>query len=986
VNRERMLFAAVLALIALWYFVFREDAKIQPPVKPGTKTVEVLEVAPVTTEVIHWRLPEPYGAFTRVTNEREHPRPALPAVAPRDLPNIWVPTSIGLRLKLLGRYRHETVAPVEGPATIELPAVAANGGNGPANGGAPANRPERLDSWTALGRPMQGRVLRIKRNGTWIKEPAALPAPGPVEEGSFYRLMFRCQTEQAAAAQDGVTDLEVRLSQGTVVYAFPRDINNVQAAIGGSQQPWWEGLLGYLRLPEPRAGGQQHLNYADRMIQAGVRAEPMDPRLEWALVALQDVLAVTPKTIKKARKDIVERILEAAGALYRHEQVLKTAFEFLADYPDEDDIILVVGDLLASRTFNLPAQAEEWYAKAARNPDVQARRVEVLLRLQRFEEAREIVDSGRAGTGAEVDILAGRTALALGDFETAVRRATPHTAGQHAVEANLILGGVAYAQGDAARAADRFLAAIERDPRHSRAYSDLGLALAVQGKKADALACFARAEELDFENTVTPALGRLYLHFAAARREREILEQMELRRNKAEFEKPLAEARQARDDALAAASALVAGGDGLEANNPLNLLVRFFAGYTLERQGELKAAHDKYRSVIDNDHRYRVAIARLGVVLARFLEANPGDPGAEEFAKAADAHLTKSQALNPDDPVVPYILARFHMLRGTSTAKATRMFGIAADKPAPEGDVDLPNWARAGAAALAYRSEDNEVGPIKSRFADVQADVRQRLALSGTTDLEKALAQNEVYVYCQRCLDMISENQRKRVVEYTFRTIPKEWEVKKREKMQVGSNGQALAFRGQIQGGGGESDPLEENAVLYASREVTRDTFFRLDVEGVIPEGCRVQFGVGALMKRRARGGSEYRGIKIVRKQEGLVALAIDGARESEQLQSAGRFGTLLDTSVRWEPGPFTLRIEVADRDKGMFRIRLRQGDNEDVHVLKKAFGIDAETTRLLTRGGGGGPIQFYLWVQGRDGTEYSGVLVKKVSLVKGEK
>ena len=57
-----------------------------------------------------------------------------------------------------------------------------------------------------------------------------------------------------------------------------------------------------------------------------------------------------------------------------------------------------------------------------------------------------------------------------------------------AADANQILGGIAYAEGNAEEAEQAFRTALESAPGRSSIYSDLGLALAVQGKAADAIA------------------------------------------------------------------------------------------------------------------------------------------------------------------------------------------------------------------------------------------------------------------------------------------------------------------------------------------------------------------------------------------------------------------------------------------------------------------------------------------------------------------
>ncbi|MHC4848963.1 MAG: tetratricopeptide repeat protein [Planctomycetota bacterium] len=989
-NRERLLFVGVVALVALWFFVLREPAKISPSVGPKNQKHAVIDVRKVVRDPQKLVLPHPYGAFTQVTNEKEHERPALSPVAARDLPGIWPPTSRTVRLALLGFLRHNTVAPIEGEATLQLPAVpGAVEEAAPADGVDAGELPVRIDKWTALGAEHEGKVVRIKFKGKWIKDPGEVPMVGPLEDNDFHRLLAWCQIDQLGAAADGVTELEIQKKQGRIRYPFDKEINNVRAATQGTTKPYWDGLVGYLRLPKVGAGARTKLG--EQLLAEGLQGETLDPRLEWALLVLGEARKSTPKNARAQLKKILMLELKAANALFQHETVLNLAFEHLKQYPSEAEVIEIVGNLLASRTFGLLDQAEQWFAKAPRSTSAQLSRVEVLIRLDRFEDARRILEEGRAGAGPLVNLLYARAALALGLFDAAVTRASSYIVGEHAVEANLILGGVDYARGEPAKAAEKFLAALEKDPRNSRAYSDLGLAMAVQGLQADAQVCFERAEKLDFENTVSPALGRLYLQFAAADaahlKELGIRREMETRKNKAEFDKVLEEVQAAQATALNGASEMVVGDDGLEASNPLDLLVRYFAGYTLERKGELKAAYDKYRSVIDNDHRYRIAIARLGVVLARHLEAEPGDDRAAEFAKAADAHLTKSQLLNPKDPVVPYILGRFHMLRGTKTAKADKMFAIAAELPAPSGDLDLPNWAAAGRAALAYRNPDTDVGPVKAGFANVQRRLRQRIALESPADLEKAVAANPVYAYAAVCLAEITENQQKRVVNYTFRNLPKGgWTVQKRNPMIVAPTRDGMHFEGRIDYKGQEADPFLHNSLKYTSRDVGRETYHEIRVEGGIPAGTGVQFGIGIVRKRRGRGKSVYTGIRVRRNEQSMVELSIDGARQNAALKSASRNATWVITKARWETGPFELRIAVADRDKGTFRIFLKQGDGKMVNLLETGLEIPEETTRLLTRGGGGGPFEFYIWVEGSEGTEYRGILVRGVSLVKSVK
>lgn len=989
-NRERLLFAGVLGLIALWFFVIREPAKFSPPVSPGQQKHTILPVRPLESDRILLEVPYPYGAFTRVTNERRHARPQLPLVVARDLPNIAVPTSRNVRISSLGTLRHNTVAPDTGEATLTLPTLdAAVAGGGAA---APAQA-ERADQWTALGNPQDGKVVRIRFNRKWIRDPGATPKVGKLPTDDFHRLLIWCEMDPVSAETAGVTEIEVELKVGGQVrYPFPREINGVKVGTEGTSVPYLEGLRGYLRAGKTAAARAKS---AEALSKAGLAAGGIDPRLEWALVLFDEARAIANPQNKGQVEQILKGELAVATALFRHELVLELAFEHLSKYPGNADVIEIVGTLLSSRTFGLLGQAELWFAQAPQSTSAQLKRVGVLIQLDRFDEARRILEDGRAGAGPMVSLSLARAALAQSDFALAVTKASPFVSGDFGVEAHLLLGGVAYAQGDLTKAQEHFFAAVEKDPRNSEAYSDLGLTMARQGKVADAEACFIRAEDLDFENTVAPGLGRVYLKFATAdaavRARAEFLAAAGKRKNK---EEQLELAEQAATDAKTAideAVALVASGDDcLEANNPLNLLVRYFAGYALERQGDLVAAQEKYRAVIDNDHRYRMSIARLGVVLARFVEAEPEHARAEEFSKAADAHLTKAQALNPNDAGLAYLLARFHSVRGTQSAKANRMFAHAKMLPAPEGDRDLPLWAAAGAAALNYRDDGVEVGRVLSMFNNVVRNVRQMVTRDNPADLEQAVSENAVFQYCENCLAEIKENQTKRVVTYTFRTKPKSWSENKGENMMVGSLKGSLEFRGRINYGGSDPDPLAKNSASLLDKAVKSDTFHGVTFKGVIPDGTQVRVGMGVVKKksRSRRGGSPYSGIQIQRNEiTGNVDLRIDGARTVEMLKSNRNLRWIELAKVPWKTGPFEITIEVVDRKRGTFRILLKTGDGPKVNVIDAAWpGNGAETTRLLTRGGGGGAFEFFIWVDGSDGTEYKGIRIDEVKLVKSVK
>ena len=94
-------------------------------------------------------------------------------MAARDLSNIRIPTSRTVRRALYGRLRHGTTAPVEGAATISLPAATTGG-----DGKAVESKVAREDGFTALDDPRTGRVLRIKFKGATLRDPGELPMPG----------------------------------------------------------------------------------------------------------------------------------------------------------------------------------------------------------------------------------------------------------------------------------------------------------------------------------------------------------------------------------------------------------------------------------------------------------------------------------------------------------------------------------------------------------------------------------------------------------------------------------------------------------------------------------------------------------------------------------------------------------------------------------------------------------------------------------------
>ena len=155
-NRERLLFVAVQAILALW-FVLREAPSPIREAQAKTIEVEPRKVLGTSLDLSRLTLPKPQrDALTVQTNEQDHPRPPVPTPEARQLINVWPPTSRTVRDVFYGRLRHPVAAPVEETEPIELPdlqAAAAAGGVAPTV--------ERLDRWTSFNQPGQGTKLML---------------------------------------------------------------------------------------------------------------------------------------------------------------------------------------------------------------------------------------------------------------------------------------------------------------------------------------------------------------------------------------------------------------------------------------------------------------------------------------------------------------------------------------------------------------------------------------------------------------------------------------------------------------------------------------------------------------------------------------------------------------------------------------------------------------------------------------------------------
>jgi tetratricopeptide (TPR) repeat protein len=979
-NRERLLFAGVVAILALWYFVMREVAVPTLEVEPQTMKVEVLDVRGAEFTPITLSAPKDSASPMRPdTHAEDHPRPPLPTPAARDLHVIWPPTSRTVATHLLGRLRHPSPPPVEGEATIEFPTPGEEEG---VEGTAAPIR-DRLDSWVSFNQPGQGQVVGFLVNGGRVSQPRELPEVGEIE--GFWKLLCLLELDPGAVTNEGVTEVEVRIQiggkeGGRVSQGFPSDIHTFKVAVEGKQAGWLRGAKAYLRLPAK--GYERRITVGKDLLQQG-RAEKDKTLIRWAMHILGEAREQIPAAAQAKLREVLVIMLEGASLLNDQERVLSLAFEHLSRFTNEDVVLEYVGNLLASRSFGLLTQAEVWYAKATASREAQKQRAAVLIELGRFEEARNLIEGGRTGGGNDVDLLRARTALALGEFEEAEKLVAALTAGEYAVEANQILGGALYAQGKAAESEQAFLAALEADPERSTAYSDLGLALAAQGKAADAVQCFDKAAELDFENTVIPALGKALLKLRAVYQEG---------------------GAEAIPEALTEL-------EKLANNNPRNLIVRHYLAYARERSGQLEEAAKLYRSIIDDDYLFRVAIARLGVVQSRRVELGPErvekiesgiilrvveDETQRGLIKEAVAHLGKAVWLNPDDAVLPYILGRFLLWTGIDNAHADRMLAKARDLEPPADDPDLPLWARAGRAILLYRNPVMDELKVKSAVAEVTDLIKDQVERASPGNPDEALKKHPVAQFLEVCRRMVEENENKSVLRWDFKTKPSDWEFRIISPMNVAVRDEKIQFRGQVNFHGKQRDHtnvLEHCAIEWPGKNTTErltgSSFFELRVEGEITPGApgtdRVDFGVGIVGKGTRRRGPS--GCQIKREaRNATLEVRLEGG--DHDLFKANRARSYIEmTKVSWPAGKFRVRIVVEDRDNGLFALYLKAGDNPEVNVFESQLGIPGglEKCTLFGKGRGGRPVSVVAWVEGNDGVEFGEIYLDSVRLTKAK-
>ncbi|HEX5138020.1 MAG TPA: tetratricopeptide repeat protein [Planctomycetota bacterium] len=994
-NRERILFVSVLAILGLWFFL----RSPQRPVASAEVGREGLTRRPVRSaeyKVIRFGTMTGPDPTTIVTNVRPHPRPLGDLIKPKefDLPNIWPPTSRSVSVDRLNLLRRDAAAPQPGPAQIQLPAAAGGG-----TGAAGISAEERVDAWKSGPTEQKGRVIAIVTGAGQLKEP-----PGPWPYGkqvmaapfAFLRLLAQLELDPAAAQQDGVREVHAtsRSIKATFRQRFPDEINSFQIAIDGQQQGYFKGLKEYLKVqggqafdPRVRAG----LGLLGDGLKANAKAIRED-LLRWALAILGEAHDLVPAGAQGQKRQVLLAMLRAAGELNDYETVLRLAIDHLDTFPREPEVLEHVGDVMASRTFSLAPFAIEWYRLASDRASAQGELIATLVEEGRFDEAKDLLVKGRAGMpGAEQDLLNARVALALGDFNAATTVAQRHTSGDGAAEAHQILGAVAYAKGDAAAAAEEFQKAAEADPARSTAFSDWGLALAVEGKTEDALLCFGKALELDsIDNAVVPELGRGYLKLAAgeaALRAAVDAEDAGRRESKVKAEKE-EEAKRLRDTAAEAFAAGVELLAKLADNNPSDLLVRYMLGYAKERTGNLEEAAQLYRGTIDSDYRYRIAIARLGLVQAQRVLAG----GSKDLAPAAVAHLSKAVDLNPTDAILPYLLGRFLMATAGDLGLADRMFEKAGKLEVSERNGDLPLWADLGRSCLAYANENTEVLDTKRLLNQLLERIKESMP-AGTTP-QKAM-EHEVYRAATIDLQIVEDNERKVDRTWDFTELskqPTDWDKAMKLPMEVRWElKKGLVFAGTInyEGRGRESPiiPLEYCSTHYPDKEkgeLNGGNIWELVVTGVTPdvptEGDIPELGIGVLNPPKPNLVS---GVQVRRKRNGNMEIRIDGG--DRQVFKNVKNDWVELKKVKWPGGEFTLKFDVVPeyglarrRAPGRFRLYL---NGEEVFLQEFGDGAAGERANVVALSKASAPVSVWLWAEGRDGTELKGIQVKTVTL-----
>jgi hypothetical protein len=405
-------------------------------------------------------------------------------------------------------------------------------------------------------------------------------------------------------------------------------------------------------------------------------------------------------------------------------------------------------------------------------------------------------------------------------------------------------------------------------------------------------------------------------------------------------------------------------------------------GYAKERTGNLKEAAELYRATIDGDWRYRIAIARLGLVQAQRVLA--GEPK-EALALEAIAHLSKAVALSPNEAILPYVLARFLMLQGLNPALATQMFEAAGKLQPSERNGNLPLWADLGVACLAYADEKTEELRVKSLLVALLDRIREKLP-SGSQ--EQTLMEHEVYRAARIDLQIVEDTERKVDKTWDLKELsakPPDWKAEVKNPMELRvETGRGLVFGGKVDYGGHEKTgklALESCSWQYLSKaeELNGGNVWELEVTGTADGPA--EFGVG--LGQVAKTDEGLVGILVKRKRTGNMDIKIDGAERQALRDMRGKDYYELK-QVPWPAGEFKLRIEVVPeyggpkrRQQGRFRLYLNGEE-----IFQKEFkDVSGERAAIFAPGRASQPMQLFLWVEGRPGDEIKGIQVQTVKL-----
>ena len=125
-------------------------------------------------------------------------------------------------------------------------------------------------------------------------------------------------------------------------------------------------------------------------------------------------------------------------------------------------------------------------------------------------------------------------------------------------------------------------------------------------------------------------------------------------------------------------------------------------------------------------------------------------------------------------------------------------------------------------------------------------------------------------------------------------------------------------------------------------------SFHEIVIEGNIPDGCTVDFGVGLVNPARARTGPA--GIQIKRKaRTGTAEVRLDGGEHDvwKQIKTSAYVDM---TKVAWPTGDFRIHIRLEraldKKQQGHFRLFLN-----DTNVFEKQLQIPTERSAIFGRG-----------------------------------